>query len=57
MGALKLLADEFIRSAVTKIMPIMTPEMASPATDTDERLTLPEKETPAKQALYWKTTR
>jgi hypothetical protein len=29
MAALKLLADEFIRSAVTKIMPVMTPEMTS----------------------------
>jgi hypothetical protein len=29
MAALKLLADEFIRSAVTKIMPIMTPEITS----------------------------
>jgi hypothetical protein len=29
VAALRILADEFIRSAVTKIMPVMTPEMTA----------------------------
>jgi hypothetical protein len=58
MAALKLLADEFIRSAVTKIMPIMTPEITS---SNRYRLTQqprqPEMETSVKQVQYWAMTR